>query len=184
MATRKLTVTVPDPLLARLRDRARRANRSVEAEVLDLLAAAVPADSVPPADPAPVPAPTAEGKRPRRSHRAESNGEPGGNRPRSAKAAGPADEDALPPDIAEEVGRVEKLDTDGLLRAAKPAMSAKQSKRLADLNRKAQDEGLSAAEEKERDDLLHLYERAMVVRATALAELRKRGVDVSDLIAP
>ena len=47
MSTRKLTVALPDGLLARIRDRARRANRTVEAEVLDLLSAALPADPTP-----------------------------------------------------------------------------------------------------------------------------------------
>src|SRR5262249_16276156 len=128
------------------------------------------------------------GKRPRSrpADRATSNGKRGRGQARSAehsKAADSKDDEALAPDIAEAVGRVEKLDNDGLLRAARPAMSGKQLKRLAGLNRKAQDDGLSAAEERERDELLHAYEKAMVVRATALAELRKRGVDISDLIA-
>jgi plasmid stability protein len=187
MSTRKLTVALPDGLLARIRDRARQANHAVEAEILDLLAAAVPADPTPSTDL--TKATPAAGKRPRtrRTERTDANGQRAGGRAGSAarpKTAGSPDEEALPPDIAEEVSRVETLGTDGLLKAAKPAMSPRQTKRLADLNRKAQDEGLTDAEEKERDELLHLYEKAMVVRATALAELRKRGVDVSDLIAP
>src|SRR5262245_33177686 len=43
MSSELFTVAVPDKLLARLRDRARRANRTVEAEMLDVLAEAIPA---------------------------------------------------------------------------------------------------------------------------------------------
>jgi plasmid stability protein len=170
MATRKLTVTVPDPLLARLRDRARRANRTVEAEVLDLLAAAVPADS----DPARTP--TAGGRRPRRSHRAEANG---------AAASHPAadsPDEALPPDIAAAVERVASLDDRALRAALKPLLTPRQAKRLAELNYKAQAKGLTAAERAEQDELVHMADKSMVVRAAVMAELHKRGVDVAKLI--
>src|SRR4051812_16145165 len=50
MATQTLTLTVPDQLLARIRRRAERANRSVEAELVDVLTGAVPSDDELPAD--------------------------------------------------------------------------------------------------------------------------------------
>lgn len=90
----------------------------------------------------------------------------------------------LAPAIKAELDRIEKLDQEALLAAVTPIMRPKQAKRLASLNRKAQDEGLTDAEERERDELLQIYEKSIVVRATALAELHKRGVDVSELIAP
>ena len=37
--------------------------------------------------------------------------------------------------------------------------------------------------EAERDRLLHVYNKSVLVRGAALAELKKRGVDVSDLTA-
>jgi plasmid stability protein len=44
-----LTLDLPEPVFSRLREQARRANRTVEAELLDVLAAAVPAaDGLPP----------------------------------------------------------------------------------------------------------------------------------------
>jgi hypothetical protein len=61
---------------------------------------------------------------------------------------------------------------------------SKQAERLADLNRKAPDECLTVREEQERDRLLDVYEKAIVVRAKAMAELHKRGVDVSEVLAP
>jgi plasmid stability protein len=50
MSTQTLTVPVPDSLLVRLTDRARQANRSVEAEVLDVLSTALSANAELPAD--------------------------------------------------------------------------------------------------------------------------------------
>ena len=55
---------------------------------------------------------------------------------------------------------------------------------LEALNRKAQSKGLTDVEERERDELLHVYEKSMVVRSAVLAELHKRGIDVSKLITP
>lgn len=50
MATQTLTLKVPDPLYARIRHRAEKANRTVEAELLDVLAAAVSGDGDLPPD--------------------------------------------------------------------------------------------------------------------------------------
>jgi Antitoxin FitA-like, ribbon-helix-helix len=186
MATQTLTVALPDSLLARIRDRARQANRTVEAEVLDLLSAAVPTDAAPPSGHPE--SPPAAGKQPRTrpADRAASNGKRGRAQVRSAarpKAAKSKDEEALPQDIADAVARIESLDDRALREAMKPLMTARQAKRLADLNYKAQDKGLTAAEKAEQAELLHIYDKSMVVRAAAMAELRKRGVDVAELIA-
>jgi plasmid stability protein len=185
MSTRKLTVALPDGLLARLRDRARQANHSVEAEILDLLAAAVPADPTPSTDL--TKATPAAGKRPRmrRTERADANGQRGGGEPTSAarpKATGPKDEEALPADIAAAVERIPSLNDRALRAAMKPLMTRRQAERLAALNYKAQDEGLTAAERAEQDELLHISDKSMLVRAAAMAELHKRGVDVAKLI--
>jgi len=186
MSTRKLTVALPDGLLARIRDRARQANHSVEAEILDLLAAAVPAHSTPTTDL--TNATPATGKRPRtpRTERANSNGPSGGGEPRSAarpKATGPKDEEALPPDIAAAIERIPSLDDRALRAAMKPLITHKQAERLAELNYKAQDVGLTAAERAEQDDLVHISDKSVLVRAAVMAELHKRGVDVAKLIA-
>ncbi len=50
MASATVTVQLPDPLYARLAERARRANRPVEAEVVTVLESAVAADDGLPAD--------------------------------------------------------------------------------------------------------------------------------------
>ena len=88
------------------------------------------------------------------------------------------------PRFVEAMAKIERLGTAELYEAVKPLMTAKQTKRVAALNRKAQDEGLSDAEENERNELLHVYDKPVLVRSAALAELHKRGVNVNELIAP
>jgi plasmid stability protein len=50
MTGQTLTLNVPDPLYTRLKQRAQQANRTVEAELLDVLATAVPVGDELPAD--------------------------------------------------------------------------------------------------------------------------------------
>lgn len=95
-----------------------------------------------------------------------------------------SDVDRLPPDIVEVLANVEHLDDAALRDAIIPILTKKQAKRLAALNYKAQDDGLTDAEELERDELLQVADKSMILSAAVLAELRKRGVDVSKLIAP
>src|SRR5262245_7482355 len=139
MRSHPLTVDVPDDLLSRLEARARKAKRSVEAEVVDLLSAAV--NGAHPSTKKPPSRPTSKQKDVRSS-----------------------DDEELPPDIAAEIARIEQLDEKSLREKAKEVLSTKEVRRLETLNRKAQNEGLTAAEEKERDELSQRYEKAMVVR--------------------
>jgi hypothetical protein len=162
MAGNPVTVTLPEPLLKEIRGRARRAKRTVEAEVIQLLNDAV-------GDGRNGSAQGTAGKKP--------------NSRRGKRAEPDPVEDALPPDIAEAVARVPLLDDRALREAMKPLMTPKQAKRLAELNYKAQDKGLTPAEETERDELLDVYDKSMLVRAAVMAELRKRGVEVAELIA-
>lgn len=95
-----------------------------------------------------------------------------------------SDEDVLPPNIATAIAGISALDDRALLKAVKPIITTKQTKRLAELNYKAQDEGLTEAEKIEQRELLQIADTSMVVRAAVLAELHKRGVDVSEYTAP
>ena len=95
-----------------------------------------------------------------------------------------SDEEQLPPDIEEAVARVSTLDDSSLRKTFKSVITPKQAMRLADLNYKAQAEGLTVAEQNEQAELLHIADKSMVVNAAILAELRKRGVDVSEFVAP
>jgi plasmid stability protein/uncharacterized protein YnzC (UPF0291/DUF896 family) len=162
MPTRPLTVMLPETLLKRIRSRARRSKRTVEAEIVQLLSDAIAGSDGLLANGAPA-------KNPRVS-------------PDQPEVALP-EEDPLPPDIAEAVARIGTLDDRALREAMKPLMTPKQAKRLADLNYKAQDKGLTAAEKAEQSELLHVYDKSMVVRAAVMAELHKRGADIADLIA-
>jgi hypothetical protein len=136
MPSQTLTVSVPDEVLARLRDRARQAKRKVEAEVVSL-----PADAT-------------------------------------------SAEDPLPPDIEAAVSAIGSLDEAALRVAAQSRLSKKESARLVALHHKRQKDGLTRAEDKERRELMHRYEKAAAIRATALAELHRRGVDVAEFVAP
>jgi plasmid stability protein len=162
MPAKTLTVAIPEALLKQLRGRARRAKRTVEAEVLKLLSDAVLGGNGSPTN---------------------GTGHHRNGRPTTVVGK---EEDELSPDIKAAIAEVGQLDEAGLRKAVVPLMKPKQAKRLADLNSKAQAKvtGLTDAEEAERDELLHLYEKSMVVRASALAELHKLGVDVSEFIRP
>jgi plasmid stability protein len=50
MPTQSLTVQIPDGLYSRLRERATQANRTIEAELVDVLAEAIPVENGLPAD--------------------------------------------------------------------------------------------------------------------------------------
>ena len=163
MPASPLTVTLPEPLLKQIRGRARRSKRTVEAEVIQLLSDAVAAGDRVSANGAPATKP---------------GGKPG--RP----VAADSDDVALPPDIAKVVAVIPSLDDQALRARMKPLITPKQAERLAELNYKAQAKGLTAAERAEQERLLHVYEKAMVVRAAVMAELHRRGVDVAKLIAP
>jgi len=77
---------------------------------------------------------------------------------------------------------MELLDDETLWATARP-MSAKRAAQLSKLNDKHQREGfLSPTEVGQLKELIREYERAMVVRAKALALLKQRGFDISELL--
>jgi hypothetical protein len=158
MPSQKLSVAVPAGVLTQIRKRARQAKHSVEAEVVHLLAEAVAG-----------------------ANGAVREKSPAGKKKKPIEID---DADKLPPDIEAAIAEVERLGDDDLNEALTPILTKKQAKRLADLNFKAQDTGLTAAEKIEQDELLHVAEKSMIVRAAVLAELRKRGVDVSRFVTP
>jgi hypothetical protein len=64
--------------------------------------------------------------------------------------------------------------------ASPPAAAA----HLEELDQKRQREGPDAGQQRIAEALLHHFERAMLVRAEALARLRERGLDIADLLEP
>ena len=135
MSSQTLTVAVPDKILARIRDRAQQNNRSVEAEVVELLTGAITAD------------------------------------------------DSVLHDAEAMIATFSLLDESALRRAAESQMSAKESARLEHLNRKRRNDETTKTEEHQRRALVRKYERAMLIRAAALAELHRRGLEIPDLNA-
>jgi hypothetical protein len=135
MPFQTLTVAVPDTILARIRKRARRARRTVEAEVVELLTGAVTAD------------------------------------------------DPMLADVEAAVAGFDQLDEAVLRRAAESSLSSKDAARLEHLNRKRRNDETTRTEEQERRALLRQYERSMLVRAAAFAELHRRGLEIPDLNA-
>ena len=124
-----LTVNLPGDLYVRIKKRADDAQRSVEDEAVELLAATVSAE------------------------------------PDSALAS------------------LDLLDNEAVERAARSRLAVELASELETLHLKQQREGLTAAESGRCAELVRAYERAMLVRAQAAAVLKKRGVDVSHLVA-
>ena len=130
MAPRTVTLQLPGPLYEQIEHRAAEAHRSIELELLDVVATAVPFS------------------------------------------------DELPPELADAVSSLSRLDDDDLLQAAGSRMPEPLADRLAELNWKRQATGLDELEEEESTRLLHLYERTLLIRASAAKLLKDRGRDL------
>jgi plasmid stability protein len=92
--------------------------------------------------------------------------------------------DLLPQELADAVAPMPLLDDDSLRRAPRSRLPDEAAERLADLHRKRQREGLIADEDQERAALVWQYERAILIRAEAAAELHRRGHNVRGLVGP
>lgn len=92
-----------------------------------------------------------------------------------------ADQANLPPDLAAAITPIPLLTDEDLWKVARSHLSRRAAARLTALNHKNQREDLSPAELDEQRALVHDYERAMLVRAAAAAELKRRGHDISEL---
>jgi plasmid stability protein len=130
MTARTVTLQLPGPLYDHIEQRAADAHHSVEAELLDVVAAAVPLS------------------------------------------------DELPPDLEDAVASLALLADPDLLQAAESRMPEPMAARLEDLNWKRQAIGLDEQEAEEASNLLRLYERTLLVRASAAKLLKDRGHDL------
>jgi hypothetical protein len=101
---------------------------------------------------------------------------------RIVQAAAPTDQ-ALPPDLEEEVAILESSSDGDLWRAARTCLSAEESARLESLHLQQQDTGLNGDEKSEVEELLRKYERSILIRSQALGLLQQRGHDVTELLA-
>ena len=93
-------------------------------------------------------------------------------------------QDALPAEIADEMGQMTYLTERELWQATRTVMTSGENRRMQALVLKRQQEGLSAEEEAEAERLAQRHERVMLIRAQAAALLKERGQDVSDLVLP
>jgi plasmid stability protein len=90
--------------------------------------------------------------------------------------------DELPVDLAEAISSLSSFDDEVLWQTARSHLPAEVSAQLEALHLKRQREDLTEAETQTVDDLVHRYERTMLLRAQAAVELKKRGYDTSELV--
>lgn len=85
----------------------------------------------------------------------------------------------LPPELADELAAMSLYNDEALWATAASALAPAQSKRLHQLSAAAGSRELTAAEDKELATLLAAYDRAVLLRAQALALLAQRGYDIT-----
>lgn len=91
-------------------------------------------------------------------------------------------DDPLPADLAAELAALDTMADDGLWDMARAShLTSTAAAYLEEQNHRRQREGLSTDEQRIIEALLHQYERAVLVRAAALAQLKERGHDISPL---
>ena len=90
--------------------------------------------------------------------------------------------DDLPAPLVDEMAQLVFLSDAELWRAARNELAAEENERMQELLHKRQRAGLSRREEEEADELLRRYDRSMLLRAQAMALLKERGHDVSELL--
>ena len=88
----------------------------------------------------------------------------------------------LPADLAEALAPLSMLDDEALWQTARTQLAPDAAVELEDLHHKRQREGLGEAESQKMASLIRQYERAMLVRAQAVALLKQRGQDISSLL--
>lgn len=93
-----------------------------------------------------------------------------------------ADEEQLPQDVARVIADLELLNTEELWLVARNRLSEETRADLEALNLKQQREALTPAEQERLEQLVHEYDRAVLLRAEAARLLKERGQDVSELL--
>jgi hypothetical protein len=92
-------------------------------------------------------------------------------------------DDPLPTEVDDVLGRLDEMPDDTLWELARTShLSSVASAHLEELHQKRQREGLTADDQAMVDALMHQYERALIVRAEAMARLSARGHDIAPLL--
>jgi nucleotidyltransferase/DNA polymerase involved in DNA repair len=94
-----------------------------------------------------------------------------------------ADEEALSHDVAQALEDLGYLNDEELWRAARNQLSGDVRSQLEALSFKQQKETLTSAERETLEQLVHQYDRAVLLRAEAARLLKERGHDVSVLLS-
>lgn len=84
----------------------------------------------------------------------------------------------LPDDVELELAAMANLSDDALWILARGSLATDKQRRLAALNEISRDQNLSPEQERERDELLALYDRTLVRRAQAASLLTSRGYEM------
>lgn len=100
-----------------------------------------------------------------------------------AVATAAADEEELSLHVANAMADLELLNDEELLRAARNHLSDEARSQLEALNLKQQRDGLAPAEKEVLEQLVHQYDRAVLLRVEAARLLKIRGHDASKLLA-
>jgi hypothetical protein len=93
-------------------------------------------------------------------------------------------QEALPPDIEQELLAMVLFSDEELWRAARMTAPADKVERMQLLVEKQQLEGLTEAEKQEAFFLSHFFTRVMLVRGKAAVLLKERGHDIDHLLNP
>lgn len=92
--------------------------------------------------------------------------------------------DDLPEVTIDAMTQLAFLDDEDLWRAAQLQVLPEENSRMQFLTTKRQAEGLQSEEQAEVEHLLQQFDHVMLVRAQAMALLRERGFDLSNLLSP
>jgi uncharacterized protein YnzC (UPF0291/DUF896 family) len=95
------------------------------------------------------------------------------------------DDDSLPSDVVAALQPLDTMSDEALWQVARTShLSPAAAAHLEELNHKRQREALTSEERQIAEALRQQYERAMLVRAEAMAKLKERGHDISALLEP
>lgn len=97
-----------------------------------------------------------------------------------AKTLPPADD--APADLQQTLAALELLEDPAIERAAQSHLAEGLAVELEGLHLKQQREGLTQVELARCAELVRAYERAMLIRAHAVALLQRRGIDIGRLV--
>jgi plasmid stability protein len=94
-------------------------------------------------------------------------------------------DDAIPADLEADLEALKTADDAALWQVAQTSrLSPAISEEIEELHFKQQREGLTAEERSHLADLMRQYERAMLLRAQAMALLKGRGHNIAGLLQP